>query len=52
MTINPLAAGLLATQLVGEPITPSLVAGLIAVVAGIWLATTEFPSGVGRWGER
>jgi drug/metabolite transporter (DMT)-like permease len=52
MTVNPLAAGLLATQLVGEPITPSLVAGLIAVVAGIWLATTEFPSGVGRWGER
>ena len=41
MTVNPLAAGLLATQLVGEPITPNLVAGLVAVFAGIWLATSE-----------
>jgi drug/metabolite transporter (DMT)-like permease len=41
MTINPLAAGLLATQLVGEPITPNLIAGLVAVFAGIWIATTE-----------
>jgi drug/metabolite transporter (DMT)-like permease len=41
MTINPLAAGLLATQLVGEPITPNLVAGLVAVFAGIWIATGE-----------
>ena len=35
------AAGLLATQLVGEPITPNLVVGLVAVFAGIWIATTE-----------
>ncbi|WP_119419454.1 DMT family transporter [Desertibaculum subflavum] len=41
MTVNPVAAGLLATQLVGEPITPNLVLGLVAVFAGIWLATTE-----------
>ena len=41
MTVNPIAAGLLATQLVGEPITPNLVVGLIAVFAGIWIATTE-----------
>jgi drug/metabolite transporter (DMT)-like permease len=41
MTVNPIAAGLLATQLVGEPITPNLVIGLIAVFAGIWLATSE-----------
>jgi drug/metabolite transporter (DMT)-like permease len=41
MTINPLAAGLLATQLVGEPITANLIAGLVAVFAGIWIATTE-----------
>jgi drug/metabolite transporter (DMT)-like permease len=40
MTINPIAAGLLATQLVGEPITVSLIAGLVAVFAGIWIATT------------
>jgi drug/metabolite transporter (DMT)-like permease len=41
MTVNPLAAGLLATQLVGEPITPNLVLGLVAVFAGIWIATTD-----------
>lgn len=39
MTVNPIAAGLLAAQLVGEPITPSLMAGLAAVFAGIWIAT-------------
>src|SRR5438045_3681176 len=41
MTVNPIAAGLLATQLVGEPITPNLVLGLIALFAGIWNATSE-----------
>ena len=41
MTINPLAAGVLAALLVGEPITASLVVGLVAVFAGIWIATTE-----------
>ena len=41
MTVNPIAAGLLATQLVGEPITVDLIVGLVAVFAGIWIATTE-----------
>ncbi len=41
MTVNPLAAGLLATQLVGEPITSNLVVGLVAVFAGIWIATSK-----------
>jgi drug/metabolite transporter (DMT)-like permease len=41
MTVNPIAAGLLAAQLVGEPITPNLVVGLLAVFAGIWIATTD-----------
>lgn len=41
MTVNPIAAALLATQLVGEPITPNLVFGLVAVFAGIWLATSD-----------
>jgi drug/metabolite transporter (DMT)-like permease len=41
MTVNPIAAGLLATQLVGEPITLNLVAGLVAVFIGIWIATTQ-----------
>ncbi|HJS32430.1 MAG TPA: DMT family transporter [Alphaproteobacteria bacterium] len=41
MTVNPIAAGLLAAELVGEPITPNLVGGLIAVFAGILIATTS-----------
>jgi drug/metabolite transporter (DMT)-like permease len=40
MTVNPIAAGLLAAQLVDEPITPNLMIGLVAVFAGIWIATT------------
>jgi drug/metabolite transporter (DMT)-like permease len=44
MTVNPIAAGLLASQLVGEPITPHLMIGLVAVFAGIWIATTESKS--------
>ena len=43
MTVNPIAAGLLATQLVGEPITLNLVGGLVAVFAGIWIATSGIP---------
>jgi drug/metabolite transporter (DMT)-like permease len=41
MTVNPVAAALLAAALVGEPITPNLVVGLLAVFSGIWIATTE-----------
>ena len=41
MTINPIAAALLAHQLIGEPITLNLIVGLLAVFAGIWIATTE-----------
>jgi drug/metabolite transporter (DMT)-like permease len=41
MTVNPIAArSLVATQLVAEPITPNLIVGLVAVFAGIWIATT------------
>ncbi len=40
MTVNPVAAALLAAALVGEPVTLNLVAGLVAVFAGIWLATS------------
>ncbi len=39
MPVNPIAAGLLASQLVGEPITLNVVIGLLAVAAGIWIAT-------------
>lgn len=41
MTVNPIAAGLLAAHLIGEPVTPPLIAGLIAVFTGIWIAATE-----------
>ena len=41
MTVNPIAAALLAAALVDEPITFNLVIGLAAVFAGIWIATTE-----------
>ena len=43
MTVNPLAAGMLAAVLVDEPISLSLVLGLAAVFAGIWIATTDTP---------
>jgi drug/metabolite transporter (DMT)-like permease len=41
MTVNPIAAALLPALLVGEPITPNLMFGLVAVFAGIWLATSD-----------
>ncbi|MGY3649981.1 drug/metabolite transporter (DMT)-like permease [Bradyrhizobium sp. LM4.3] len=41
MTVNPIAATLLAALLIGEPITPNLLIGLIAVFAGIWIATSD-----------
>ena len=41
MTVNPIAAALLAERLVGEPLTLDLLLGLVAVFAGIWIATTE-----------
>jgi len=41
MTVNPVAASLLAAVLVGEPIGPNLLAGLVAIAAGIWIASTE-----------
>ena len=40
MTVNPVAAGPLATQLVGEAITANLVLGLVAVDTGIYVANT------------
>lgn len=48
MTVNPIAAALLAQQLVGEPLTPDLLLGLVAVFAGIWIATTEGPKAPAR----
>ena len=41
MTVNPLAASLVAAMLIGEPIGAELFIGLVAVGAGIWLAATK-----------
>lgn len=40
MTVNPIAASLLAAVLVGEPLGLNLVAGIAAVGIGIWLASS------------
>jgi drug/metabolite transporter (DMT)-like permease len=40
MTVNPIAASLLAAVIVSEPIGWNLVVGLLAVASGIWLAAT------------
>jgi drug/metabolite transporter (DMT)-like permease len=41
ITINPVAASLVAVPLIGEPIGFALLAGAGAVAAGIWIASTE-----------
>jgi drug/metabolite transporter (DMT)-like permease len=40
MTINPIAASLLAAVLVGEPLGLNLAVGIAAVALGIWLASS------------
>jgi len=41
MDAGELVSDAIVTALIGEPITVNLVVGLIAVFAGIWIATTE-----------
>ena len=41
MTVNPIAASLLAAVLVGEPLGVNLLLGIVGVGVGIWLASTE-----------
>jgi drug/metabolite transporter (DMT)-like permease len=41
ITVSPISSALLAAVLVDEPIGLDLIVGLVAVLAGIWLATTE-----------
>lgn len=43
MTVNPIAASLLAAVLVGEPVGIHLVIGIAIVGVGIWIASTERP---------
>ena len=41
ITINPIAASIVAALAIGEPIGLHLVAGVAAVALGIWIASTE-----------
>jgi drug/metabolite transporter (DMT)-like permease len=41
MTINPIVAGILAALILHEPLTLQLAIGLVAVCAGLFIATTE-----------
>jgi len=41
MTINPVFASAVGVLTLGEPIGINLVVGLLAVFAGIWIATSE-----------
>jgi len=41
MTVNPVAASLLAAVLIGEPLAVHLLFGVVAVAAGIWLASSS-----------
>jgi drug/metabolite transporter (DMT)-like permease len=41
MTVNPIAASLLAALIVGEPVGLPLLVGIVAVGTGIWVATTQ-----------
>ncbi|MTV13579.1 MULTISPECIES: DMT family transporter [Bradyrhizobium] len=41
VTVNPIAASLVGAALLGEPLSWNLVAGIVTVFAGIWIATTQ-----------
>jgi drug/metabolite transporter (DMT)-like permease len=41
ITVNPIAASIVAALAIGEPIGLHLVAGVAAVALGIWIASTE-----------
>jgi drug/metabolite transporter (DMT)-like permease len=40
VTVNPITASLVGALLLGEPVSLNLVAGIVTVFAGIWIATT------------
>ena len=42
ITVNPMIGMAAGTLWLGEPLTAALIAGLVAVCLGVWLATTEW----------
>jgi drug/metabolite transporter (DMT)-like permease len=44
ITLNPIAAALLAAVLLGEPIGIELLLGVLAVLGGLWIASTQRPA--------
>lgn len=50
ITINPFIAMIAGTMLLAEPVTLPLILGLIAVCAGVWVATMEGRTGEPRTG--
>lgn len=44
VTVNPVTASLVGAFLLDEPLRWNLVAGIVAVFVGIWIATTESPA--------
>jgi drug/metabolite transporter (DMT)-like permease len=48
ITVNPVMASIVAAILVGEPIALNLATGIIAVFAGIWIASTTTRAERGR----
>lgn len=45
VTVNPIAASLVGTTVLGEPLRWNLAVGIVTVFAGIWIATTQSRSG-------
>ncbi|WGR92502.1 DMT family transporter [Bradyrhizobium sp. ISRA443] len=41
VTVNPIAASLVGAAFLGEPLRWNVVAGIVTVFAGIWIATTQ-----------
>jgi drug/metabolite transporter (DMT)-like permease len=44
ITVNPIAAALLAVPMLGEPVGIELGLGILAVLGGIWIASTQRPA--------
>ena len=47
ITVNPVFASIVGALAIGEGIGLNLVAGLVAVAVGIWIATASTPAGTG-----